>query len=160
MLGSVAAGAVLGGCATSSGAVRPAHIPAGYRLVYSQDFDQGGSVGDVLCSDPAAWRVNASGGRGYLELFQGSEYQPVHRSPHNIALFKVGTVEDFVLDLDMMQTGREYGHRDLCLFWGFEDTEHFYYVHIASVGDQKRTPGVHRQRCAAYADHDQPDRWG
>jgi hypothetical protein len=34
-----------------------------------------------------------------------------------------------------MQTGKEYGHRDLCFFFGYQDSSHFYYVHLATVAD-------------------------
>ena len=42
---------------------------------------------------------------------------------------------DFVLDVDARQTGREYGHRDLCFFFGYQDPSHFYYVHLATKAD-------------------------
>ena len=115
---------------------RPDHVPESHELVYELGFNQEEALEKIVCTDKAAWRVAATEDAGHLELFQASKYQPTHRSPLNIALFRAGTVEDFVLDLDMMQTGREYGHRDLCLFFGFQDPEHFYYVHMATTGDQ------------------------
>jgi len=35
----------------------------------------------------------------------------------------------------MKQTGKEYGHRDMCIFFGYQDPAHFYYVHIATKAD-------------------------
>ena len=35
----------------------------------------------------------------------------------------------------LLQTGREYGHRDLCLFYGFVDAAHYAYVHLATTPD-------------------------
>lgn len=115
---------------------RPDHVPEGYQLVVEQDFDGNDSLEDVVCSDDTAWRILEKEDARYLDLFQASKYKPTHRSPHNIALFRAGTMDDFVLDLRMLQTGREYGHRDLCVFFGFQDPEHFYYVHMATKGDQ------------------------
>ena len=43
---------------------------------------------------------------------------------------------DFVLEADLRQTGRDYGHRDLCLFFGFEDPAHYFYVHLATRADE------------------------
>jgi len=40
-----------------------------------------------------------------------------------------------VIEVQLAQTGREYGHRDLCIFFGTKDPTNFYYVHIASVAD-------------------------
>jgi len=39
------------------------------------------------------------------------------------------------LDADVIQTGKEYGHRDMCFFFGFESPEEFYYAHIATAAD-------------------------
>ncbi|HEY0741356.1 MAG TPA: hypothetical protein VGD40_07840, partial [Chryseosolibacter sp.] len=41
----------------------------------------------------------------------------------------------FVLEADLLQTGKEYGHRDMCIIFGFQDPSHFYYSHIASKMD-------------------------
>lgn len=115
---------------------RASHVPENYELVYEQDFEGEDGLANVACSDKAAWQMTEKDGLKHLDLFQASKYRPTHRSPHNIALFRDGTVENFVMDLKMMQTGREYGHRDLCIFFGFQDAEHFYYVHMATKGDQ------------------------
>jgi hypothetical protein len=42
---------------------------------------------------------------------------------------------DFVLEAEMIQTGREYGHRDMCVFLGAKDPANFYYVHLATKAD-------------------------
>ena len=42
---------------------------------------------------------------------------------------------DFVLELDMLQTGKEYGHRDMCLYFGFQAPMKFYYTHLATKPD-------------------------
>ncbi|MFI4861587.1 MAG: hypothetical protein ACIAXF_13015 [Phycisphaerales bacterium JB063] len=123
------------GCKAVPTADRPAHIPEGYERVYQQDFAQADDLADVVCSDPDAWRVREADGESFLELFAASDYQPTHRSPGNIALFKPGTAADFVMDLEMMQSGREYNHRDLCLFFGVVDADHYYYAHMATLGD-------------------------
>jgi len=52
-----------------------------------------------------------------------------------IALIKDVVVGDFVMEINLSQTGKEYGHRDLCLFFGVNNSTNFYYVHIASVAD-------------------------
>lgn len=115
----------------------PKHVPEGYRLVYEQDFGKTRSLDDFVFSDPAAWRLGSTEeGESFLELHAASNYKPKHRSPFNIALLKVGQVGSFVLDVDMKQVGREYGHRDLCVFFGFNDPDHYYYTHMATQGDQ------------------------
>jgi len=58
------------------------------------------------------------------------------RSPKNISWIKDVKVTDFVLEAKIKQTGREYGHRDFCVFFGHKDTSHFYYVHMATKSDE------------------------
>lgn len=116
---------------------RPAHVPEGYKLVYSESFDDKASINDFVFTDPSAWHVvKDDQGNGYLELHKQSDYKPKHRSPVNIGLIKLGQVGSFVLDVDLKQVGREYNHRDLCVFFGFNDPEHYYYTHLATKGDQ------------------------
>lgn len=123
------------GCKQTPEVGRPAHVPDGYTLVFAQPFDRADAIADVACSDPDAWRIRSDGEDTFLELFGASDYQPTHRSPVNIALFNPGTAESYVLDLEMMQSGREYNHRDLCLFFGVVDRDHYYYSHMATLGD-------------------------
>ena len=106
-------------------------IPEGYELIYSEDFADGSPIHDFEMSDPTAWKVED----GVLELFGKSDYKSRVRSPFNIALIKDKLFGDFILEVSLAQTGREYGHRDLCLFFNVKDATNFYYVHIASVAD-------------------------
>jgi len=114
---------------------RPGGVPAAYKLVYRQDFEKPGALRDFAFTDPTAWRHGSEDDRGYMELFKKSKYKYVVRSPLNIALIAERRVGAFVLEAELKQTGKEYGHRDMCLFWGFQDPSHFYYVHIASKAD-------------------------
>lgn len=45
------------------------------------------------------------------------------------------SVGDFVLDTKMLSTIKDYNHRDLCLFFGYQDPAHFYYVHLGKKTD-------------------------
>lgn len=100
---------------------------------YQNDFSDG--ISGFKMTDPAAWTHVVKDGNGVLALTGKSDYQPAVRSPHNIALIEDLNLADFVLEADLKQTGREYGHRDLCLFFGYQDPSHFYYVHLATVAD-------------------------
>lgn len=86
-------------------------------------------------SDPAAWTVSDAGHVASLELLAPSDYAPPFRSPVSIALIRDLEFNEFVFELEAMQTGREYGHRDLCLFFGFQSPSRYYYVHLATTPD-------------------------
>lgn len=110
-------------------------IDAPLPLVFWEDFE-GMSAEWWTFSDEKAWQVVAEdGGSKVLDLFGKSDYKPPVRSPRNFALVDGLMVSDFILEARLKQTGEEYGHRDLCLFFGRQDPAHFYYVHIASQAD-------------------------
>lgn len=102
------------------------------KLLYEQKFDSADALKDFVMTDAKAWLFSPSNS---LELVKQSQYKPIVRSPVNIALIADKVFEDFVLEADFLQTGREYGHRDMCIFFGFQSPTNFYYTHIATAAD-------------------------
>ncbi|MHC4521059.1 MAG: hypothetical protein ACYTAS_20900 [Planctomycetota bacterium] len=108
-------------------------IRRGLPLIFSEDFESGAERWTQ--TDAKAWQIVEEDGNRVYSQFQKSDYQPPVRSPLNRALVKDVQVSDFVLQARMKQTGKEYGHRDMCIFFGYQDPAHFYYVHIATKAD-------------------------
>ncbi|MAE28131.1 MAG: hypothetical protein CMJ87_03980 [Planctomycetes bacterium] len=104
--------------------------------VFSADFASPADLAQMEFSDRSAWEQGAAGKQSWLELKDASDYRPPHRSPHSLALVRNLEVEDFALTVRAQQTGREYGHRDLCLILAWRDAAHFAYVHLASQPDE------------------------
>jgi hypothetical protein len=125
------------GCLVAGGslAAEPRGVPAGYRLLYEQHFDRTTALQDFVLTDPRAWKIANDDQGTALELTRQSQYQPPVRSPVNIALLADRVFGDFVLEADLLQTGREYGHRDMCVFFGVQNPSQFYYVHLATAAD-------------------------
>ena len=119
-------------------------VPDGWVEVYDQDFEQGSIGLDFVFSDPSAWRVVEEDGNRFLEQHAQSDYAPPHRSPLNVAVLAGPYLGDFVLEVDVMQTGREYPHRDACVFFGVQDPAHVAYAHLASQGDDSAPVTRHR----------------
>ena len=115
---------------------RISQLPTGYKLVYEQNFENPGARQGFVMTDPQVWRITKKDGQSALELTAQSNYQPDVRSPVNIALIADKVFDDFVLEASLLQTSKEYGHRDMCLFFGFQNPTNFYYVHIASAADE------------------------
>lgn len=112
-----------------------AELPSGYVLVYEQDFAADAALNDFRFTDPRAWRRAERKGNGALELHGASKYQPPHRSPLNMAILLDVQLGSFVLEADLLQTGKDYGHRDMCVFFGFVEPAKYYYAHIATKTD-------------------------
>lgn len=117
---------------------KPAGKLSGLPLLYSADFEDakvGGAPTDWKPTDPKAWKIAEKDGNQFYSQFQASNYEPTHRSPLNYTLLKDVSVGDFVLEVRVQSTRAEYGHRDACFFFGHQDPDHFYYVHIATKAD-------------------------
>jgi hypothetical protein len=114
-----------------------ADLPTGYKLLYEQKFETDATLKTFQMTDTNAWKWVSTGDDhgGALELTQQSKYKPAVRSPVNIALIAEKAFTDFVIEVEMLQTGREYGHRDMCIFYGFQSPTNFYYTHIATAAD-------------------------
>lgn len=101
---------------------------------FVEDFESGMARWEM--TDAKAWKIAEDpAGNHVLALVAASEYKPPHRSPLNIALIRDTEFESFEMTVRVKQTGRQYDHRDLCLFFGHRDAAHFYYVHLAIKAD-------------------------
>ena len=120
---------VIGGSPTLGADNSPSNLP----LVYEDDFEN--TVTRWRATDAKAWRVTQRGDNHVYSLFQQSDYKPPYRSPLNISLVNDIRVTDFELNAKVKTTTRDYGHRSMCLFFGYQDSAHFYYVHLGQEAD-------------------------
>lgn len=102
-------------------------------LLFEEDFEQGAV--NWAPTDPAKWKVTRDGENHVYHLLGKSDYTPPHRSPHSLSLRKdliVGQLE-FTARVKTLQ--KPMPHRDMCLFFGYQDAAHFYYVHLGERTD-------------------------
>lgn len=105
------------------------------ELLVREDFESSAVRWEP--SDPAAWKISAArGGQVYELTTEKSDYKPPHRSPLGIAILKDVVVGDFVLTAKVKTTFESYGHRDMCILFGYQDPAHFYYVHLGQAADE------------------------
>ena len=116
-------------------AATAADLPAGYKLLYEQNFSTPAALQDFVFTDPKGWRHSTTNGQGALELFAQNNYKPKHRSPVNIALLADQVFGDFILEVELLSTVKPYGHQDMCLFFGFQEPTKYYYNHLAVAAD-------------------------
>jgi len=118
----------------SEEAARPETL-LGMPLVFEDDFEQG-NADRWEPVDSAAWNVVKEGDNYAYALLQDCDYSPKVRSPVNISLIKELWASDFVFQARFKSTEHEYGHRDMCIFFGHQDPTHFYYVHLGKKADE------------------------
>jgi hypothetical protein len=122
-------------------AAPPDDLPAWAAAVKLEaSLDDPKSVDRFVFSDPAVWKHGKDEKGGFLELAYDrkaykSTYAPKHRSPVHIALLRRGPFGDCVIDVEMQSTTEPYGHQDLCVFFGVQSPQKYYYVHIARAAD-------------------------
>ena len=106
-------------------------IPA---LVFHDDFHDGSTKWET--TDDASWTLTQQKGRSAWGLNKRkSDYQPKFRSPHNIALIRDLELTETLIDVEVKSTRDTGNHRDCCIFFQYQDPEHFYYVHLGAKPD-------------------------
>lgn len=106
----------------------------GWPLVAKADFEDG--IKQWEPTDKTAWKLAHDGDNHVYALTKKkSNYNPPVRSPYNRSLLRDVSVRDFVYDVSMKSTHPDYNHRDLCLFFGYQDDSHLYYVHLGKKTD-------------------------
>ncbi|MGE3779291.1 MAG: hypothetical protein AB7F89_19040 [Pirellulaceae bacterium] len=111
----------------------PAQIPE-LPVVFREDFENGAKRWQP--TDPRQWEVRTtSRGKVFSQHQKKSAYQPPHRSPFNVAIHEGPAVGDMVFDAHVLSTHEDYGHRDVCLVFGYQDPANFYYVHLGKKTD-------------------------
>jgi hypothetical protein len=104
-----------------------------WPIVFEENFEAG--LTRWTSSDPSAFRVAASDDGFALDQFRQSDVRTPVRSPFNRAMVRTPVVGSFQLDVRLKSTARDYPHRSLCLFFGYQNPAHLYYVHFGQATD-------------------------
>lgn len=104
------------------------------QVVFREDFESGVERWEIL--DPDTWRINSQNGNRTFEITERkSQYKPPVRSPGHVALIRDLQLESFDITFKVRSTLDSGNHRDCCVFFGYQDDQHFYYVHLGAVPD-------------------------
>ena len=103
-------------------------------IVFEESFESDSNRWEIL--DPATWRVVDRDGNKTLEITdRKSDYKPPVRSPGHVALIKDLQLGSFDITFKVRSTKDTGNHRDCCVFFGYQDDLHFYYVHLGAKPD-------------------------
>ncbi|MDF1844174.1 MAG: hypothetical protein P1U77_22280 [Rubripirellula sp.] len=104
------------------------------KVVFREDFESGFDRWEIL--DPATWQINEQDGNHCLEITaRKSDYKPPVRSPGHVALIRDLKLTNFDITFKVRSTKDTGNHRDCCVFFGYQDNQHFYYVHLGAKPD-------------------------
>jgi hypothetical protein len=105
-----------------------------WPLILKENFDSGAKRWDP--KDPSGWKIEKLEKQSvYHQFKKQSNYKPPFRSPFHMALLKDVKIASFQLDARVKSTIPDYGHRDVCLFFGYQDPAQLYYVHFGKKTD-------------------------
>ncbi len=104
------------------------------RVIFQDDFESGAKRWEML--DPKTWGMLQHDGNQTLEITQrSSEYKPPVRSPGHVALIKGLELANVDIRFRVRSTKDTGNHRDCCVFFAYQDSQHFYYVHLGAKPD-------------------------
>ena len=104
------------------------------QMVFQDDFSDGSDRWET--TDAASWTLTNEDGRSAWGINKRkSDYQPKVRSPHNRALVRGLNLTETIIEFDVKSTRDTGNHRDCCVFFQYQDPEHFYYVHLGAKPD-------------------------
>lgn len=109
--------------------------PDGMVVAWQDQFEKQ-PMEHYQTTDPSSWTIRSRHENSFMALIKKqSDFSPRHRSPFNRALVKELEVGSFVMDVRVQSTIADYPHRDLCVFFGYQDDEHLYYAHLGKRTD-------------------------
>ena len=111
---------------------------AGKSKTLKFDFEKEGALSAWFPTQTDRWVIadtKSDRGKALHLLGASRKYQPPFRSPLSINLLKEKVFGDFVLTAKVKTLQTSRGHRDMCIFWGWQDPAHFYYVHLGEKVD-------------------------
>jgi hypothetical protein len=114
----------------SGGAARP--------NVWEDHFETQGALSNWHPTQKDRWKISdtrSARGKALHLLGVSRKYKPPFRSPHSILLLKNKVLSDFVLTARVKTLQKPTGHRDMCVFFGWQDPANFYYVHLGEKPD-------------------------
>jgi rhamnogalacturonyl hydrolase YesR len=107
----------------------------GLPLVYHTDFDEP-EPEQWKPHDPAQWKFTTDGEHTvYSQFKRESTWKPEHRTAFNVSVLQDYYVSDFVLDIWLKSTMKDYAHRDMVIVFGYQDETRHHYAHLGLKAD-------------------------
>jgi hypothetical protein len=122
--------AAVGACSSPGEEPSMSRTPASTSdVVFEDDFETDPFPRWEPVTKPA-WSWERTERSKVFELVKNVPLTESVRAPFNRNLVKDVSVGDFQLDIDLQSTTHDYPNRSLCLFFGYQDPAHMYYVHF------------------------------
>ena len=113
--------------------INPTKAQHNYPLLYEETFESGST--NWAPNIPGNWSLGSDADGHWYELLRaGSSCSP--RRPTSISILTPYSVGNFELQVvAKCNTDSTVVWRDICLFFGYQDSVHFYYTHFSAISD-------------------------
>jgi hypothetical protein len=109
-----------------------------FKTVYSQGFSKDKCIKEFDFTNEDKWLISKVGKTGKsLKCIGTGSYESGYYGPNIMAFLKDYELEDFVLELDVIQNGKDYSLLDFCIFFDIKDAEHFCYAQLSNIANKK-----------------------
>ena len=112
--------------------------PVSGKVVLTDRFSLELGLDDWHLTQPDRWKITdteSDQGAALHLLGKSGAYEPPHRSPHSNRAVERPGIRQLHPDRESENATEFPGHRDMCIFWGWQDPAHFYYVHLGEKPD-------------------------
>jgi len=104
------------------------------NVAFEENFEAGIERWELL--DPKTWQLSKKNDGTTFEITaRETQYKPPVRSPGHVALIKGLEFTSFEISFRVRSTKDTGGHRDCCIFFAYQDDQHFYYAHLGAKPD-------------------------
>jgi hypothetical protein len=123
-------------CLSLATAINSQNIPEGYIMQYQQDFSGKTPLDDFCSDDFHLWSIKSVNGNKYLEYNHDIEVDSSAFIPLNICMIDNYIFGDFIIELNLMQSGEVPGNAIRILF-GIKDSLEYYCFSASSVNNEQ-----------------------
>lgn len=104
--------------------------------VHEYSFSAGYNSGDWSFTGSSRWKFTSLEGTQVLHLVEPGQMGTI-RAPRSAAIFTGQKFTDFEIEVTAKcLTDTTNLRRDVCIFFGYQDSLHYYYAHFSGISDQ------------------------
>lgn len=104
------------------------------KQVINESFGNDNSLTLFEIYPSGQWLISKQGESGKCLKYLANHKHPVNDiRPITKGIIKENVFENFIIEFDIEQCGRDYDCRDFCLIFDFKDEDNYAFVHFASI---------------------------
>ena len=118
-------------------AQEPEKVPSDYKIVVKESFGHERALKLLEIYPSGQWLIAKKGHPGKtLKYIANHKITVKNVAPITKAILKTDNFENFIIEFDVEQCGRDYDCRDFSVIFNFKDENNYDFIHFASIADE------------------------